>query len=154
MNLQMIINKKYWNQSGWIIFIAEVLKSVNKIFQEYFLEDPVFKLVANQFFNFKYSFCKQKYTHKNANYKFKLIKKYLLVTCRKSKNVCHQAPLNININVHVKKQRKENLMHAFTVYPLTHNTYKKVLPTQTNAARKICRFIFLCKNPHNTPYTD
>ena len=65
---------------------------------------------------------------------------------------CHQAPLNIN--VHVKKQRKENLMHAFTVYPLTHNAYKKVLPTQTNAARKICRFIFVCQNPHNTPYRD
>ena len=35
--------------------------------------------------------------------------------------------MNININVHVKKQRKENLIHAFTVDPLTHNGRKNLL---------------------------
>ena len=35
--------------------------------------------------------------------------------------------MNININVHVKRQRKENLIHAFTVDPLTRNGRKKVL---------------------------
>ena len=115
MNLQMIINKKYWNQSGWIIFVAEVLKSVNKIFQEYFLEDPVFKLVANQFFNFKYSFCKQKYTHKNENYKFKIIKKYLLVTCRKSKNVL--SPSTFKHKCSCKKTKKRELNACFHCIP-------------------------------------
>ena len=30
----------------WIIFVVEVLESVNKIFQEYLLDNPVFRLVA------------------------------------------------------------------------------------------------------------
>ena len=46
-----------------------------------------------------------------------------------------------------KKQRKENLLHVFIVDPLAHNTHKKVLPTQTNTARKNWRFISVLKNP-------
>ena len=60
---------------------------------------------------------------------------------------CHQTPLNININIDVKKQRKENLIHAFNGNPLTHNAHKNVLPTQTNTESKSCRFISQCQNP-------
>ena len=58
MYFQIIISKKYQNQ-GFLIFcdsvplkelflLYEVLKSMNKIFQKYFLDDPVlvFRLVA------------------------------------------------------------------------------------------------------------
>ena len=31
-----------------VIFAVEILESINKIFQEYFLDNPVFKLVATQ----------------------------------------------------------------------------------------------------------
>ena len=40
---------------------------------------------------------------------------------------------------------KENLIHAFTVNPLTNNAHEKILLTQTNTASKSCRFILMCK---------
>ena len=33
VNFEMIINKKYWNRSEWIIFVVEILNSMKKIFQ-------------------------------------------------------------------------------------------------------------------------
>ena len=57
------------------------------------------------------------------------------------KNVKHK------YNCRCKKQRKENLIHAFTVDPLIHYAHIKVLPTQTNIASKSCRFISVCKKP-------
>ena len=69
---------------------------------------------------------------------------------------CYMAPLNINTDVYIKKQRIDNLIHAFTVHRPTHNAGKNVLPTQKNTACKNCRFISVCKNPPvgNTPHRD
>ena len=55
---------------------------------------------------FKYLFCKHKYIQKNTNYKFKLIKLYLQVVCRKVKNVLSLGTLNTNITGNVKKKEK------------------------------------------------
>ena len=59
---------------------------------------------------------------------------------------CPQAPLNIKTNVEARIKKKENLIHVFTVNPVTHNAHKNVLPTQVNTASKSCRFISVCKN--------
>ena len=57
------------------------------------------------------------------------------------KNVKHK------YNCRCKKQRIENLIHAFIVDPLIHHAHIKVLPTPTNTASKSCRFISVCKKP-------
>lgn len=54
----------------------------------------------------KYLFRKHKYIQKNTNYKFKLIKLYLQVVCRKVKNVSSLGTLNTNITGDVKKKEK------------------------------------------------
>ena len=84
---------------------------------------------------------------KNTNYKFKLIKICLQVTCRKLKNVLSPCTFNHEHKCSCKKQRKENVIHAFTVGSLTQNVHKMVLPTQTKTGSKSCRFISLWKNP-------
>ena len=43
---------------------------------------------------------------------------------------CHQAPLNTNINVDVKKQEKQNLIHAFTVDPIALDAQKRFYPLE------------------------
>ena len=84
---------------------------------------------------------------KNTNYKFKLIKICLRVTCRKHKNVLSPCTFKHEHKCSCKKQRKENVIHDFTVGPLTQNVHKQVLPTQTKTGSKSCRFISLWKNP-------
>ena len=84
---------------------------------------------------------------KNTNYKFKLIKICLQVTCRKLKNVLSPCTFKHEHKCSCKKQRKENVIHAFTVGSLTQNVHKKVLPIQTKTGNKSCRFISLRKNP-------
>lgn len=43
---------------------------------------------------------------------------------------CHQAPLNTNINVDVKKQEKENLIHAFTINSIALDAQKRFYPLE------------------------
>ena len=44
------------------------------------------------------------------------------------------------------RERKDNLIHAFTGNPVTHNAQKKVVLSRTNFESESSRSISVCKN--------